>query len=291
MKARHLNCVSMCPPGGRFVDGEHGVLRKGTLVCHCLLLETDRGLVLVDTGFGIEDVHRPRERLSHAMLRLMAPDLDEAKTARRQIEALGHRAEDVRHIVLTHLDFDHAGGLDDFPEAEVHLLESEREVAFAQRSPLDRQRFRPSQWSTAKHWRTYPERRGEPWCGFDCVRNLDGLPPEILLVPLHGHTLGHAGVAVDLGGRWLLHAGDAYFYHGEMDPSGYHCTPGLRLYQTMMEQDRSARLHNQRRLRSLAKRRATDVRVFCAHDALELDALARATEPLAPERPQPSPSA
>jgi glyoxylase-like metal-dependent hydrolase (beta-lactamase superfamily II) len=23
----------------------------------------------------------------------------------------------VRHIVLTHLDFDHAGGLEDFPEA------------------------------------------------------------------------------------------------------------------------------------------------------------------------------
>jgi hypothetical protein len=59
----------------------------------------------------------------------------------------------------------------------------------------------------------------------------------------------------------------------------------------MMEQDRSARRHNMHRLRSLVKRRARDVRVFCAHDALELEALERATEPLTPERPQPSPSA
>lgn len=41
---------------------------------------------------------------------------------------------DVRHIVLTHLDFDHAGGLDDFPEATVHMLQIERDVAVAQRS-------------------------------------------------------------------------------------------------------------------------------------------------------------
>ena len=32
--------------------------------------------------------------------------------------------------------------------------------------------------------------------GFDGVRQLEGLPPEILMVPMPGHTWGHAGVAV-----------------------------------------------------------------------------------------------
>jgi glyoxylase-like metal-dependent hydrolase (beta-lactamase superfamily II) len=59
---------------------------------------------------------------------------------------LGFSPRDVRHIVLTHLDFDHAGGLDDFPWAMVHLLRRERDHALKQRTWLDRQRFRPQQW-------------------------------------------------------------------------------------------------------------------------------------------------
>ena len=53
----------------------------------------------------------------------------------------------MRHIVLTHLDFDHAGGLDDFPRAAVHMLAAEHEYAAQQKTWLDRQRFRlESRW-------------------------------------------------------------------------------------------------------------------------------------------------
>lgn len=93
---------------------------------------------------------------------------------------------------------------------------------------------------------------GEPWFGFEAVRALDGLPPEILVVPLPGHTWGHAGIAVDRGAEgWLLHAGDAYFYRHEVRRAKRKCTPGLRGYQTMMEVDRDRRLANQARLRAL----------------------------------------
>ena len=48
MKIHHLNCGCMCPLGGAFYDGFSKGL-KAHLVCHCLLIETDRdGLVLVD---------------------------------------------------------------------------------------------------------------------------------------------------------------------------------------------------------------------------------------------------
>ncbi|WP_114999219.1 MBL fold metallo-hydrolase [Xanthomonas campestris] len=274
MRVHHLNCISTCPLGGHLMDGRtHGVLERGHLSCHCLLLETNAGLVLIDTGFGLRDVAEPRARLSAFFLALVKPDLREDMTAIRQIQRLGFDPRDVRHIVLTHLDFDHAGGLDDFPHARVHLMTRERDAALAQHTWMDRQRFRPQQWSTRGQWRTYDSTSGAAWMGLECVHDLQGLPPEILLVPLPGHTFGHAAVAVRTPERWLLLAGDAYFYHREMDPQPY-CTPGLRFYQWMLEKDRAARLHNQQRLRALRQQQGAEVEVFCSHDVVEFERIA-----------------
>ncbi|WP_407367291.1 MBL fold metallo-hydrolase [Xanthomonas campestris] len=274
MRVHHLNCISTCPLGGHLMDGRtHGVLERGHLSCHCLLVETNAGLVLIDTGFGLRDVAEPRARLSAFFLALVKPDLREDMTAIRQIQRLGFDPRDVRHIVLTHLDFDHAGGLDDFPHARVHLMTRERDAALAQYTWMDRQRFRPQQWSTRGQWRTYDSTSGAAWMGLECVHDLQGLPPEILLVPLPGHTFGHAAVAVRTPERWLLLAGDAYFYHREMDPQPY-CTPGLRFYQWMLEKDRTARLHNQQRLRALRQQHGAEVEVFCSHDVVEFERVA-----------------
>jgi glyoxylase-like metal-dependent hydrolase (beta-lactamase superfamily II) len=270
MRVHHLNCISACPLGGRLMDGRSRGLR-GKLACHCLLLETASQLVLVDTGYGLRDVADPRRRLSAFFLELMDPDFREDMTAVRQIERLGFSARDVRHIVLTHLDFDHAGGLDDFPEATVHMMIDEGEDAARQRSWLDRQRYRPQQWSSYSRWRGY-EPSGEPWFGFASVRDLVGLDGSILLVPLVGHTLGHAGVAVREDTGWLLLAGDAYFDHDELDLEQPRCTPGLRFYQWMMEKDRRQRLENQQRLRELVRDHGSEVRVICSHDPRELEA-------------------
>lgn len=269
MRVHHLNCVSSCPLGGKLMDGHTTGSIRGKLVCHCLLVESSAGLVLVDTGYGLKDVEHPRSRLSRFFLLLLRPELREEMTAFRQIQRLGFDPEDVRHIVLTHLDFDHAGGLDDFPWAKVHLLGDEVRAATARSSTLDRMRYRPEQWSTQQNWKLYPTSRGEPWLGFGAVRDLEGLSPEILLVPLIGHTLGHAGVAVQGDSKWLLFAGDAYFYHREIDPTEPYCTPGLRAYQNMMEKDRGARLGNQARLRRLKHEHEREVEIVCAHDVVE----------------------
>lgn len=250
------------------MDGQSLRLR-GRLASHCLLIETAESLVLVDTGYGLRDIEQPRARLSPFFLALVKPELREEMTAVRQIQALGYSPKDVRHIVLSHLDFDHAGGLDDFPQATVHLLQTEIDSATAQTTLLDRMRYRPQQWSSRAVWRGYSGTSGESWRGFECVRDLPGLPPELLLVPLVGHTLGHAGVAVQLPQGWLFYVADAYFYHAEMHAEP-RCTPGLRLYQTMMEKDRPLRLHNQQRLRELA-RSHSDIALFCAHDVQELE--------------------
>lgn len=266
MRIHHLNCGCMCPVGGALFDGFSRSLTSH-LVCHCLLIETNQGLVLVDTGFGLRDIQAPYNRLSPFFILFNNIQFDRKYSAIDQIERLGFSAQDVRHIVLTHLDFDHAGGLEDFPNATVHVMQSEMETADDRKGFIQHRRYRPEQWDEVKSWKFYSG-GGEPWFGFEAVRDLEGLPPEILLIPLVGHTRGHAGVAIETSEGWLLHAGDAYFYRDEMKPD-YHCTPGLKAYQWMMEVDRRARLLNQDRLRKLALNHHNDVSLFCSHDAIE----------------------
>jgi glyoxylase-like metal-dependent hydrolase (beta-lactamase superfamily II) len=275
MRIHHLNCISSCPLGGRLMDGRtRSIVARGHLCCHCLLIEGERSLTLVDTGFGLQDVADPRGRLSRFFLTLLRPEFREEMTAVRQIERLGFSAADVRDIVLTHLDFDHAGGLDDFPGARVHMLAAEREHALRRATWMDRQRYRPQQWSTRQNWCVHDSRGGESWFGFESVRDLASMPAEVMLVPLIGHTFGHAGVAVQDRDRWLLLAGDAYFHHREMDLHKPWCTPGLELYQTMLEKDRKARLRNQQRLRDLKAAHGAEVEIFSAHDTVEFERLA-----------------
>lgn len=275
MRVHHLNCISSCPLGGWLMDGNaESLVQRGHLTNHCLLIESGSGLVLVDTGYGLKDVANPRSRLSQFFLRLLKPEFREELTAYRQIQTLGFDPKDVRHIVLTHLDFDHAGGLDDFPHARVHLLQAERDYAFRQKTWLDRQRFRPQQWGTRDNWHVYNAWEGETWFGFNCVRELDGISDEIYLVPLVGHTFGHAGVAVRGPEKWLFLTGDAYFFYREMSPENPYCTPGLSLYQTMMEKDRKSRLWNQMRLRRLKKYYSSQIEIFCSHDVFEFERLA-----------------
>lgn len=260
----------MCVVGGGLIDGASGVGRRARLVCHVLAIETERGLVLVDTALGAQDLAHQEERLPPAFRAIMQVPHDASKTAIERLRALGLDPRDVRHIVLTHLDLDHAGGLPDFPDADVHVLDVEHRAAMERRTFFERERYLPAHWAHGPRWQLHAP-RGERWNGFECVRDIPGLPPEILMLPVHGHTRGHAAIAVDTGAGWLVHCGDAYFHRREMDPVRPTCPPALAFFQRTIAMDDEARRYNQERLRQLARTHASDVRVFCAHDPVELD--------------------
>ena len=208
--------------------------------------------------------------------RAVSPQLIASETAHAQVIARGFQPEDVRHIVATHLDLDHSGGLPDFPQAEVHLLGRELAAAL---SPdwRSRTRYIPAHWLHGPRWVEH-EPDGDEWLGFRSVRILPGADEEILLIPLPGHTLGHTGVAVRRGDGWLLHCGDAFFHHGEVQTPP-HCPPGLRFFQTVNQTDGKTRHENRERLRELAARHGDEVELICSHDGHLLDVHTRRAGP------------
>ncbi len=176
--------------------------RTGAL---CLLVETGQGLVLVDTGLGEDDyIHKPSILRTFQLVTHVPLDPDEA--AVRQIARLGLDPADVRHIVLTHMHFDHCGGLPDFPHASVHVHRRELEAFFG----------RPRRWTDLAYVRRHTAHQpdfvsykevGETWFGLPAIR----LPfdPEMWLVPLFGHSRGHCGVAIRTPAGWHFHVADA----------------------------------------------------------------------------------
>ena len=280
----HLSCGTMCPHGQRLINGEGSLLARAKLVCHCLLVEGADGLILIDTGFGLDDMRNTRQ-LGLIFDTLFSPQGRESETAISQVRALGFQPEDVRHIIATHLDVDHAGGLPDFPAAEVHVLARELQAALNP-SLRERERYVAVHWAHGPKWVEHGV-EGEQWHGFESVRVLPGSDAEILLVPLAGHTRGHTGVAVKQDDRWLLHCGDAFFHRGEMQtpPS---CPPVLKAFQNVNSVDNAARRQNSERLRELALSSAGQVELFCSHDPVMLTRLQSAggSQPGRPPRAQ-----
>ena len=271
MRVHHLNCGTMCPwPASLINGGAGGWLERGHLVCHCLLVESADGLILVDTGFGTADV-TDQARLPASFVLVTAPQRRADETALAQVRALGFRPSDVRHIVTTHLDLDHAGGLPDFPDAQVHVFADEHAAAMRPASRLEQHRYLPTRWAHGPKWQLHRV-DGERWFGFDSVRAIGGSDDEVLLVPLHGHTRGHCGIAVRSGDGWILHAGDAYFARDEVHAQPSRCPAGLEAFQRIVAVDGRARRANRDRLHALAQAHGGEIRIICAHDPRELAA-------------------
>ncbi|MBV5349752.1 MBL fold metallo-hydrolase, partial [bacterium] len=167
-----------------------GNLKTGMV---CLLIETNEGLVLVDTGLGLGDYANPSWMTQLFRVITIIP-FDPKEAAVNRIQSLGYQPEDVKHILLTHMHFDHCSGLSDFPHAKVHVHRREYE-AFIERKIRRFTEFAyvPRYIAHKPEFVLY-ETVDTKWYDFDAIR----LPfePEMYFIPLFGHSRGHCGVAI-----------------------------------------------------------------------------------------------
>lgn len=270
MRVHHLNCGSMYGMGLKPLNGTGGYIRPGLAVIHCLLVETNAGLLLVDTGWGLDAYFRPTpfERIFRWIVRSLD---DPGESAIRQVERLGYRAADVTDIVVTHLHLDHAGGLRDFPAARVHVYTEEHRIATCDRTFYEGA-HRPVHWAHGPDWVLH-DHGGDAWFGYASTPpfTIGGL--ELRLIPTPGHSRGHCLVAIRLKTGWLVHAGDAYFYHGQVDPHHPHLPPGGAVARRLFRVSGIARAMYQYAdgLVTLRREVGDSLQIFCTHDPHEYE--------------------
>jgi N-acyl homoserine lactone hydrolase len=162
------------------------------------LIRHPLGNVLFDTGLHLK-WRSPGVAGSQALAVEMGPDDD----AVSKLAVVGLGPEEISHVIVSHLHFDHAGGLQFFPDADI--IVQERELQFAhwpsvfQRDIYDRDDF--------DHKLRWVEINGD----YDVFG--DG---KIVTTPTPGHTPGHQSAIVRLDGGMHVLAGDAHYLCSKM---------------------------------------------------------------------------
>ena len=172
-----------------------------TLQTNCLLLDDGSRKVLVEAGYG--NKFDARNRAMYEM---------EDRWVADALRERGLEPADISAVVVTHLHFDHAGGLTHhfpgsitpvptFPNAKIHVQRTEWEDALANKSTMTR---------------TYLRDHLDPIA--DRVVLLDGegeALPGIRVTPTPGHTWGQQGVIFHDGRGTVIFPGDVMptFHH------------------------------------------------------------------------------
>ena len=154
MTIRFFNCAPMKP---KLLNWHVGSLN--------ILVETDQGPVLIDTGLGLHDHESPSKKLRFFRFQFGLPYASE-ETANRQLAGQGIPPESVQHIVLTHLHFDHAGGLPDFPWAKVHVHQQEHAALSHPKSWWEWTAYDRADFAHQPDWVLY-QNCTEKWFEFD----------------------------------------------------------------------------------------------------------------------------
>jgi N-acyl homoserine lactone hydrolase len=180
------------------------------------LIQTDEGTnVLVDTGLSPDHIEDPECRIPKPdVVVAMTPEDD----IRHQLSLIGVEPEDIDIVVITHFDFDHAGGARFFPDAEFVVQREQYEYAKA--TP---QRCFAQDWDL-------------PELNYRLIEGDQELLPGIELVTTPGHAPGHQSLIV----RGLPNTGtiilssDAAHSHVEFEEERRDPTQDAETVETML---------------------------------------------------------
>jgi glyoxylase-like metal-dependent hydrolase (beta-lactamase superfamily II) len=249
-------------------DGDTGgFFKRGHGVIHCLLIETSEGLVLIDTGWGMQDCIAPSRTVKQFM-NITHCESKVEETALQQIIKLGYGRSDLKHILLTHLHMDHAGGLPDFPSATIHVYAPELEACLHPQTLMERQTYRPEHYSHNPKWHVH-RFNGDHWFGLNCLDPFQIAEVIFVMIPFIGHTQGHCGVALRTDEKWLLNCGDAYGYFRQINPWQTYRHPCGALMESITTTGFKMPKRHWLSVKNLLRDYQDNIQVFCSHDVHE----------------------
>ncbi len=174
------------------------------------LIETRNGRILFDVGCDYAKIADPSQRARYydpENFAFGAPDMQEPQRLPHHLARLGLTPADVDVVFLSHLHFDHAGGLCDVCGTEVHVQQDEITSA---RSGDDMAYF-ASDFAGDYPWQI---KQGE----YDLVAGVRAISSP-------GHTAGHMSLWVELPkGAPIVLCGDAADLSENLDKE---IAPGL----------------------------------------------------------------
>jgi N-acyl homoserine lactone hydrolase len=175
------------------------------------------GPFLVDTGLHPSIASRPAENLGRVVANFSKPELEPGKDLPSQLRARGIDAKSIDLVVMTHLHFDHASGMSEFPGATFVLTEAEWTAATTESRPF-MHGYRHAHYDYAFDYRTlsYDSGRVSSYSTFGRTFDLFG-DGSVRLASTPGHSAGHQSVICRLRDRDLVIAGDAIYTIGQLN--------------------------------------------------------------------------
>ena len=184
------------------IDHDHRLLQA----LNCLLVETPAGRVLIETGIGERVTDKVREMRAYEGKPIVAAMTD-----------AGFEPGSVDLVVMSHLHFDHAGGLlladgaRAFPRAMIVAQRAEWEIALDDNTRIVASYDQPEL------------RLVEAWGGDGAVDGEKELLPGVSVVMTGGHSKGHQAIVVrgtGEGARTLAFFGDLGMRPWSANPGG-----------------------------------------------------------------------
>lgn len=240
------------------------------LPLQAFLIEHRDGWVLFDTGIDPAILSDPGY-IRQAVGRILLPwifriHLTDADRIDHVLAAAGVDASDIRLAVISHLHFDHVGGIAQIPQAD--LIVSEREWSILSEPHPERE------WILREHleipsakWRqtAFSPTDDSLFEGFAGIHDVAG-DGSMVLLPTPGHTKGSLSMLIRREG-WdpILLVGDLTYEAGLIEQD---VLPGVG--------DRKALLSSYAKVRALQER-LPRLTIVASHDSAAAEAVAQAT--------------